>query len=185
MATTPTPTHTAPPPPPKPNPTPQRSPSAKGDTANPLQDLATQQKQAEDKRRELLRKEEGEAADLSQAEKDTLATGERRARQGAGIEDAHYLESQADNERAQIEERVEEQAAAKRHPVTGEVVNVMGVPPRPDMAVTELLPPEALPENTRAEMDAGRAALQFRGVRSDQEHIAGRRTSARVPNSQE
>ena len=138
---------------------------------NPLKDLADAQREDQEKR-----KEQAEEDDRSLAERETLATGERRLRQAAGIEGEHYLQSRADNDRAQIEERVEEQAAAKRHPATGERVVVTGVPPRPELWRDDDEIDEAtLPPSTREEMKAGREGLKNWEARDKAEHEAGRR----------
>lgn len=60
------------------------------------------------------------------------------------------------------------------HPATREQVNLHGQPPQPNMA-----PPVAaqsgLGDNTRAEMEAGRANLAQYNRRDTAEHEAGRR----------
>lgn len=138
---------------------------------NPLKELAQQQREDQEKR-----KERDEDDGKSLAERETLATGERRLRQAGAVAGDTYLQSRADNERAQIEERVEEQAAAKRHAVTGEAVIVTGVPPRADMRRDDDdIDEEVLPPSTREEMKAGRDGLKNWEARDRAEHEAGRK----------
>ena len=59
------------------------------------------------------------------------------------------------------------------HPATREQVNIHGQAPKAHMAPTEE-PPSGLGDNTRAEMDAGKANLAQYSKRNDAEHEAGR-----------
>jgi len=83
----------------------------------------------------------------------------------------------ADQARAQASVRAEEQAKAHRHPVTDEVPDVFGFPPEPDMAPEEDPSTGPLSDNTRAEMEAGRAMLSQYGTRTEDERAAGKRAS--------
>ena len=82
----------------------------------------------------------------------------------------HPAPSEADQAARDAEERA--LAAKNQQPHPGQV-NIHGQPPRPHMAPSEEAP-SGLGDNTRAEMDAGRANLQQYAKRNDAEHEAGR-----------
>ena len=82
----------------------------------------------------------------------------------------HPDQSEADKAARDAEDRA--LAAKNQQPQPGQV-NIHGQPPKAHMA-PEAKPPSGLGDNTRAEMEAGKANLQQYSKRNDAEHEAGR-----------
>ena len=82
----------------------------------------------------------------------------------------HPDQSEADRAAREAEDRA--LAEKNRQPQPGQV-NIHGRPPTPNMAPTAE-PPSGLGDNTRAEMEAGKANLAQYSKRNDDEHEAGR-----------
>ena len=116
-------------------------------------------------------------AERAAAQAEANAEAEARAGERLAELDAADAPSSpwaGDQARAQASVRAEEQAKAHRHPVTNEIPDVFGMPPEPNMAPEEVLPAN-IPENTRAEMEAGRAALASNAGRTAAEQAEGRK----------
>ena len=82
----------------------------------------------------------------------------------------HPDQSEADKAARDAEDRVLAEQNQQGRP--GQV-NIHGQPPKSHMA-PEAKPPSGLGDNTRAEMEAGKANLQQYSKRNDAEHEAGR-----------